>query len=68
MDLDERKARLLRAVVHEFIYTEKPVGSKEPDRALLARGLAGHHPQRAGRARGAGLPLPSPHQRRAHPH
>src|SRR5919107_396577 len=28
MDLDERKARLLRAVVHEFIYTEKPVGSK----------------------------------------
>jgi transcriptional regulator of heat shock response len=27
MDLDERKARLLRAVVHEFIYTEKPVGS-----------------------------------------
>ena len=29
MDLDERKARLLRAVVHEFIYTEKPtVGSR----------------------------------------
>src|SRR5215218_1934748 len=28
MDLDERKARLLHAVVHEFIYTEKPVGSK----------------------------------------
>jgi heat-inducible transcriptional repressor len=28
MDLDERKARLLRAVAHEFIYTEKPVGSK----------------------------------------
>ena len=28
MDLDERKAQLLRAVVHEFIYTEKPVGSR----------------------------------------
>ncbi|HZD68247.1 MAG TPA: heat-inducible transcriptional repressor HrcA [Actinomycetes bacterium] len=28
MSLDERKARLLRAVVHEFIRTAEPVGSK----------------------------------------
>src|SRR5262245_31457763 len=28
MSLDERKARLLRAVVHEFIQTAEPVGSK----------------------------------------
>jgi heat-inducible transcriptional repressor len=28
MNLDERKARLLRAVVHEFIHTAEPVGSK----------------------------------------
>ena len=28
MSLDERKARLLRAVVHEFIKTAEPVGSK----------------------------------------
>lgn len=28
MSLDERKARLLRAVVHEFIQTNEPVGSK----------------------------------------
>jgi heat-inducible transcriptional repressor len=28
MNLDERKARLLRAVVHEFIHTAEPVGSR----------------------------------------
>jgi heat-inducible transcriptional repressor len=28
MNLDERKARLLRVVVHEFIHTAEPVGSK----------------------------------------
>jgi heat-inducible transcriptional repressor len=28
VQLDERKARLLRAVVHEFIHTAEPVGSK----------------------------------------
>ena len=28
MQLDERKANLLRAVVHEFIHTAEPVGSK----------------------------------------
>src|SRR6266496_4133315 len=28
MSLDDRKARLLRAVVHEFIQTAEPVGSK----------------------------------------
>jgi heat-inducible transcriptional repressor len=40
MNLDERKARLLRAVVHEFIYTAEPVGSK----SLTARYSLGVSP------------------------
>jgi hypothetical protein len=58
MDLDERKARLLRAVVHEFIYTEKPVGSK----SLTERYSLGVHPrgEEADRLRDPGLLAPRP--------
>ena len=66
MDLDERKARLLRAVVHEFIYTEKPVGSK----SLTERYSLGVSPATTARVACSRSRLsgPSPHQRRAHPH
>ena len=48
----DRKLEVLRAIVEDFIATNEPVGSKAlADRHNLGR-LAGHDPQRHGRARG----------------
>ena len=48
--LDERKDRILRAVVQEYIETAQPVGSQHVARSGV-QASAGHDPQRDGRPR-----------------
>ena len=59
--LDERKSTILRAIVREYIETAQPVGSAHVASDAGAAGLAGHRPQRDGRARAGGLPPPAAH-------
>ena len=64
---DDRKLAVLRAIVEDYVSTEEPVGSKAlVERHRLGR-LAGHGPQRHGRARGGGVHHPAAHQCRPDP-
>ena len=65
---EDRRLRVLRAIVQDYVQTSEPVGSK----ALLERhhlGVSrGHRAQRHGRARGGGPDRRAAHQRRAGAH
>ena len=68
MTADDRRFEVLRAIVSDYVATREPVGSKAlVERHHLGR-LAGHHPQRHGRAGGRGLHRPAAHLRRPDPH
>ena len=65
MELDERKATILRAIVEEYVPTAQPVGS-QTDRALARpRRVERHGAQRHDRARARGLPRAAAHVGRA---
>ncbi len=66
--LEDRKLDVLRAIVEDYVSTQEPVGLQGPRRAAQPGRLAGHDPQRHGRAGGRGLHRPAAHQRRADPH
>ena len=65
---DERRLEVLRAIVQDYVSTQRPGRQQGPRRAARPRRLPGHHPQRHGGAGGAGLHHPAAHQRRPGAH
>ncbi len=51
---EDRRLRVLRAIVQDYVQTSEPVGSKALRRAAPPRRVGGDRPQRHGRARGGG--------------
>ena len=59
MELDERKAAILRAIVEEYVATAQPVGSQTIAQSPRPRRVERHGAQRDDRARARGLHRPS---------
>ena len=68
MDLDERKAAILRAIVEEHITTAQPVGSQTIARSRGSQRVERDRAQRDDRPRARGLPRAAAHVRRPDPH
>ena len=56
------------AIIGEYVQTAEPVGSRVHRAPPLPRPVAGDDPQRHGRPRGHGLPVPAAHHRRPRAH
>ena len=66
--LSDRTRRVLACLVKDYIDSGEPVASATLSRRAGLACVAGHHPQRAGPARGHGLRQPAPHVGRPRAH